>query len=86
VPHGYDQPDNAFRIKRMGLGTSVYPERYKAARVAAKLKALLSSGEVRARCEESAKRINSEVAVERACELIEGLGRGVYAELDHATA
>jgi len=86
VPHGYDQPDNAFRIKRLGLGTFVYPERYQASRVAAKLKVLLASGEVRARCEVLAKKIDSAAALDRACELIEGLAQRVHARPGHVIA
>jgi UDP:flavonoid glycosyltransferase YjiC (YdhE family) len=75
VPHGHDQPDNAFRVKRLGLGNSIYPEKYKAARVAAALKELLESSEVRARCAEYKGRIDSPIALKRACDLLEELGR-----------
>jgi UDP:flavonoid glycosyltransferase YjiC (YdhE family) len=34
VPNSHDQPDNARRVEQLGLGCRVYPERYKAARVA----------------------------------------------------
>ena len=75
VPHAHDQPDNAQRLRRLGLGYSIYPERYKAARVARVLRALLASSEIQRRCQEYAQRIDSEAALERACSLIEGLGR-----------
>jgi UDP:flavonoid glycosyltransferase YjiC (YdhE family) len=86
VPHGHDQPDNAFRIKRLGLGVSVYPERYKAARVARQLKQLLSSPKIQARCAEFARKIDPAAAVERACELIEGLGQSKGAKVIQAMA
>jgi len=73
VPHGHDQPDNAFRIKRLGLGTSVYPERYKASRVATELTRLMTSAEIRAGCARFKEQIDSADAVARACDLIEGL-------------
>jgi rhamnosyltransferase subunit B len=79
VPHGHDQPDNAFRIERLGLGTSIYPERYRAPRVAVKLEQLFSSAEVRTRCTQFAEKIDPGVALERACDLIEGLGRSTGA-------
>jgi UDP:flavonoid glycosyltransferase YjiC (YdhE family) len=41
VPHGHDQPDNAFRVTALGVARTVYPRRYKAARVASELKRLL---------------------------------------------
>ncbi len=75
VPHAHDQPDNALRLKRMGLGFSINPERYKAARLVPMLRELLGSSEIQRRCQEYAPRIDSEAAVERACELIEGLGK-----------
>jgi len=73
VPHGHDQPDNAFRIKRLGLGSSIYPERYKAHRVSRDLMQLTTSADVRNRCAEFSKRIDSTAAVERTCDLMEGL-------------
>ena len=75
VPHGHDQPDNAFRVKRLGLGNSIYPEKYKAVRVAAALKELLESSEVWARCAEYKGRIDSPIALKRTCDLLEELGR-----------
>lgn len=74
VPHGHDQPDNALRITRLGLGESVYPEKYKAARVSAALKRLTSSAEVARRCAEFAPKIDSGNALARACGWIESLG------------
>jgi rhamnosyltransferase subunit B len=74
VPHTHDQPDNAMRIQRIGLGQCIYPERYKAARVARTLKEIIGSGEFRQNCQRFAKEIDSEVALRRACELIEQLG------------
>jgi rhamnosyltransferase subunit B len=75
VPHGHDQPDNAFRIERLGLGTSLYPQRYRASRIAATLRQVLFSPEVRTRCTRFAEKIDSETALRRACDRIEGLGR-----------
>ncbi len=80
VPYSNDQPDNAHRIVRLGLGARVYPERYQARRVARLLRELISSGEVRNRCQQFAAAIDSEFAVRHACELIEGL-TGVQAEM-----
>ena len=73
VPHGHDQPDNAFRIKRLGLGSTIYPERYKAPRINRELADLITSAEVRSRCAEFRRQIDSTEAVERTCDLIEGL-------------
>ena len=86
VPHGHDQPDNAFRVKRLGLGNSIYPERYKAARVATALKELLESSQIRARCAEYKGRIDSAIALKRACDLLEELGRNTQRRPRIATA
>lgn len=75
VPHAHDQPDNAFRIERLGLGISIYPERYQAASVARALKQLLTSSQIGTRCADYAERIDSQAAVNQACDLIEGLGK-----------
>ena len=74
VPYAHDQPDNALRLTRLGLGCSIYPEQYKAARVAKLIGELLGSAEIQRRCREYATRIDSQAALEFACDLIEGLG------------
>src|SRR5262249_50433610 len=75
VPHGHDQPDNAARVVKMGLGTTMAPERYKAARVASALNVLLSDGGIHQRCMELSKKIDPSRALAAACDLIEGLGK-----------
>ena len=74
VPHAHDQPDNALRIRRLGLGFSIYPERYEPRRAARLVKELLASSEIRHRCALYGERIDSHAALQRACTLIEGLG------------
>jgi rhamnosyltransferase subunit B len=74
VPHGHDQPDNAFRIERLGLGMRIYPEKYKAPRVAQLLTQLLGSSQIRSRCAEFAQKIDSGASLDTACDLLEGLG------------
>jgi len=75
VPHSNDQPDNALRIERLGLGASVYPEKYRAPRVVQLLNRLLDSPEIRSRCTEFAPKVDSPAAVNKACDLLEGLSR-----------
>jgi UDP:flavonoid glycosyltransferase YjiC (YdhE family) len=86
VPHGHDQPDNAFRARRLGLGTSIYPERYQAPRVALALRRLLDSSEIQRCCHNFAGKVDPETAVKRACDLIEGLGRNSVTRLNRAFA
>jgi rhamnosyltransferase subunit B len=74
VPQAYDQPDNAARVERLGLGYRVYPEKYKAKRVAQMLAALQGSSAIRQRCGEYSAKIDTAASLRRACELIENLG------------
>jgi len=74
VPHAHDQPDNAWRIERLGLGRRLYPERYRAPKAARLLRELLASSQVRDACQRYAGMIDPHAALQRACELIEQLG------------
>jgi rhamnosyltransferase subunit B len=73
VPHAHDQPDNAARIERLGLGKSIYSERYRSDRVASLLTKLCSDSNIAMRCRDFSSRIDSEAALDQACGLIEGL-------------
>ena len=42
VPFAHDQPDNAFRVKNLGVARVLYPPRYRADRVARELRTLLA--------------------------------------------
>jgi UDP:flavonoid glycosyltransferase YjiC (YdhE family) len=41
VPHSHDQPDNAYRVARLGVARTLYPKRYTAAHAARELRRLL---------------------------------------------
>jgi len=73
VPHAHDQPDNAARVERLGLGKCIYPEKYRAAKLASLLKELLSDSGLSERCRNFAARIRPDAALDKACSLIEGL-------------
>ncbi|UWZ84457.1 glycosyltransferase [Occallatibacter riparius] len=75
VPYGNDQPDNALRLERLRLGVSIYPERYKAARVARALHALLDSPEIKANALRYSARIDTDAALNQACDAIEQLSQ-----------
>jgi rhamnosyltransferase subunit B len=79
VPNGHDQFDNGWRIERLGLGRSIPQTRYRAGVVARTLREILDDDAGYARCREAALRIDPDVAVQSACELIEtlaGTGNG----------
>jgi len=75
VPFAFDQPDGAARIRRLGVGDSLPPGDYRAEKIAPVLERLLSSGEVRARCQEVAARFRGGDPLGETCRLIEALGR-----------
>jgi UDP:flavonoid glycosyltransferase YjiC (YdhE family) len=49
VPYAHDQPDNAFRIRKLGISETIGRRRYTAERVASALKKLTADPEIRAR-------------------------------------
>ena len=71
VPFSHDQPDNAWRVTRLGMARMLTRGQYKAARVAAELKALLTDARVAARAEEICRVVRAEDGARRASELIE---------------
>jgi rhamnosyltransferase subunit B len=75
VPHAHDQPDHALRVERLALGRSLYPENYRAVRAATMLKELVESTAIRNRCREYGAQIDGTAAIEKACSLLESLGR-----------
>ncbi len=73
MPMGFDQPDNATHLRRLGVGSWVIPKKFTGPRVAAALTDLLTDRRVDAEC----KRWKAEMAngdpVGKTCEVIEGL-------------
>jgi rhamnosyltransferase subunit B len=72
MPMGFDQPDNAARIARLGVGASLPPDQFTGDRVARALEGLLTSAAVPRRCEEIRDRMSASDALTRACEEVEG--------------
>lgn len=68
VPYSHDQPDNARRCVKLGVGLCITRGKLRAGRLADALRAL---PQLEARAAELGKRIQSEDAVARACERIE---------------
>ncbi len=73
VPGGHDQFDNGWRIEQLGLGRSLPQTRYRTDRAVKAIRGILGDGEQLARCRDYMSRIDSDAAVTRACELLEGL-------------
>ena len=73
MPMAYDQLDNGTRLARLGVGAVIPVEKFKTTRVAAALGELLSSADVRERCQEYASRCDGTASLDAATDLIERL-------------
>jgi UDP:flavonoid glycosyltransferase YjiC (YdhE family) len=74
VPHGHDQPDNAFRVTRLGVARTLFPQRYRAARVVRELERLLTD-DYRARAAATAGAVRAEGGADAAAAALERLLR-----------
>jgi len=75
MPLAHDQPDNADRLKRLGVGRELRPKRFTAALVAKELIAL-DTEKVGKACRVVADRFVGTDPLAQACEIIEAAGRG----------
>ena len=71
MPMAFDQPDNAVRLERLGVGRYLRPSRFTGVAAARELEALLGSEEVARACRGIASRFEGIDPVTRTCELIE---------------
>jgi UDP:flavonoid glycosyltransferase YjiC (YdhE family) len=71
MPMSHDQPDNAWRVRRLGVGERLLPAKFTGPRVAAALAALLGSNDVKRRCADVARRCASQDALAEAAHLVE---------------
>lgn len=71
VPYANDQPDNAWRVERLGVSRTLYPKRYTARRAEAELRRLLEDASYRKRAKEVAREMRAEGGAEAACGAIE---------------
>ena len=73
-PMAYDQPDNAARVERLGIGASLKPKKFNAASLARELNRITSS-EVRDRCKLFARKIISDQSLDVTCAALEDFAR-----------
>jgi UDP:flavonoid glycosyltransferase YjiC (YdhE family) len=73
MPMSFDQPDNAARLRRLGVATALSPRHYRGPAVAQALAELLGSLAVAARCREVARRFHGARPLDETCRLIEEL-------------
>ena len=74
VPHAHDQPDNARRLMRLGVARKIEVG-FRRKKIAATLRQLLDSSEVRTSCAQAAERFAGVNAISETCDLIEQLSR-----------
>jgi UDP:flavonoid glycosyltransferase YjiC (YdhE family) len=72
MPLSFDQPDNARRLERLGVGSRIWPKHFNGKRIAVELFALLDSPATIMRCKDVKELAEERDAVTTACELIEG--------------
>lgn len=70
VPYGWDQPDNAARVERLGIGLHLPRNKYSETSAAEALKLLLSDSRCASRASETGKQIQQDDGLDRACEAI----------------
>jgi UDP:flavonoid glycosyltransferase YjiC (YdhE family) len=72
-PLAHDQFDNLERVRRLGVGRGISVRQYRARQVAADLKSLLNSPEVKTACDEVRRRFEGPPGLEQAAIAIEQL-------------
>jgi rhamnosyltransferase subunit B len=73
MPYSHDQPDNARRMRRLGVSRTIQKSAYKPARVVRKLAAMLDEPAHAAHAESVAAQLASENGVVTACDALEAL-------------
>jgi UDP:flavonoid glycosyltransferase YjiC (YdhE family) len=73
MPYSHDQPDNARRMRRMGVARVIQRSSYKPWRVARMVRAMLAEPEFEARARAVAEEVARENGVKTACDALEEL-------------
>jgi UDP:flavonoid glycosyltransferase YjiC (YdhE family) len=73
VPHSWDQPDNADRVRRLGVARVLGPRRYTADRAARELQKLLDTPTYAGRARHLAEQMLHEDGTKTACDVLEEL-------------
>ena len=71
MPMAHDQHDNAARLIRLGVGTSILPNHFTGVALATALDALLASPTVRTRCLELAAKVRTNDSLQQSCDELE---------------
>jgi UDP:flavonoid glycosyltransferase YjiC (YdhE family) len=73
MPYSHDQPDNARRMRRLGVAKVIKKESYKPATVVRKLEAMLAEPRLAERASSVAEQLKHEDGVKTACDALERL-------------
>ncbi len=73
MPYSHDQPDNARRMKRMGVARVIQRSQYKPWRVARRVRRMLADPEYGERARVAAEEVAQENGVKTACDALEEL-------------
>ena len=73
VPYGFDQPDNAARVQRIGVSVTIGRRSYAAKRVIAALRRILGDASYAQRAEAVAQQVRRENGASAACDALEAL-------------
>ena len=73
MPYSHDQPDNARRMRRLGVAKSIKKERYTPARVVRRLRAMMDAPDLAKRAASVAEQLKQEDGVKTACDALEEL-------------
>lgn len=71
MPMSQDQPDNAERIQRFGLGDALFPNQFKRRHLVPELEKLLSNQVIRSNCKDCASKINFAQALQDTVDQLE---------------
>jgi UDP:flavonoid glycosyltransferase YjiC (YdhE family) len=73
MPYSHDQPDNARRMKRLGVARAIQRSSYKPWRVARAIKAMLAEPEYEQNAQRAASQLAQEDGVKTACDALTSL-------------
>jgi rhamnosyltransferase subunit B len=73
MPYSHDQPDNARRMKRLGVAEVIRRGAYQLRKVARTIEAILAKPELEQQSQRVAQQLSHEDGVKTACDALEGL-------------
>jgi rhamnosyltransferase subunit B len=75
MPYSHDQPDNARRVRRLGVAKVIQRNDYKAEAAAGVIRELLSNASYAASADAVAREMSEEDGVRAACDALEGMSK-----------